>query len=214
MSRTRTASIYSSRKRIPQMGKTWFISAAAVLGALALSGTAQAADTVGTITVNGTVSPKCTVTTFAATQTIGDLDDSTTGQLKSSLSALDASSTTYNSDFSLVCNGSNAGVSVTATSLTTSGAAPTGYANAVGFTGRAAFKLINASDNALSTKNYDATSAVGGGTANASALGAGKFLQNTSNNLRVSTFGFTSAASAVLIAGSYTGSVVVTITPN
>ena len=195
------------------------ITATVAAGALLLmAGTAAAQSTTGTITINGSVAPKCAVTaggsggTFAATVELGELSGAD-GTLLASLAATPAASTPFTSNFSLKCTGSNVGVSVTASALQhmAAGAAPTGYTKTINLTGRASIDLVGAATTPLIV---DDLSSSGGATT--SSFGNGAFLANTSNNVRVSAFGFNTApnASNILVAGSYVGTVVVVLTPS
>jgi len=197
--------------------KRFLTAASAALALAALAGQALAADAVGTVTVNGTVASKCTVvtggtsggTSFSSSFTApGDLADSV-GHL-----AFSGSFTTVgDGDFQINCNKANPTITLSATSMTTAGSAPTGYANSVTYKAYADIKTINAS-NTTGTVTRSTTS---GGSANGpTALGSGLYLQNVANNvvIRADTFAVgTGNASDILVAGSYQGVITLTITP-
>lgn len=169
----------------------------------------------GTITLNGSVASKCAVMpggasggTFAATVELGELAGAD-GLL---LPGLTTTPTTANtSSFTLKCTGANLGVSVASTALdnTTTTSAPSGYTETVNFLGRATLDVVTGSSTTTAFVE-DAS----GGTATSANLGAATFLANAPNNVKVSAYGFNTATSAVLLAGGYTGQIVVVLTPN
>lgn len=188
------------------------IASAAAIALLGAAGSAFAQSALdGTVTINGSVASKCTATGgFTDTQDLSELADAD-GLLSTTHSGTTAGAPAFTSNFTVRCTGANAGVSVTSTALTTATTAPTGYTNTVNFTGRGAFDLVHAT-NGASTLNVDDDSSVAAATTD--SFGAANFLANTTNNVRVSAYALNTAASALLVAGSYTGSIVVTITPS
>lgn len=191
--------------------KSLLISTSAAIGLMAIAGAASAQDLDGTISITGSVASKCTASGgFTDTQDLNELTDAD-GELAAALAATTAGAPAFTSNFTVDCTGANAGVSVTSTALTVSGTAPTGYTNTVNFTGRAAFDLVSPSA-ADSTLNVDDDSSVAAATTD--SFGAANFLANTTNNVRVSAYAFGTTAGAQLLAGSYSGQIVVTITPS
>lgn len=189
------------------------IAPIAALGMIGAAGAAHAAVTeaTGTVTINASVESKCTASGgFTDTQTIGELAD-VDGKLSSSHTGATAGSPEFTSDFTVVCTGANAGVSVTSSALqvTPSATAPTGYTDTVNFTGRASFDLIDTSST-TSTLDVDDTSSSAGATAD--SFGSGKFLQNASDNVHISAYALTSSGD-LLLAGDYQGKIEVTVTP-
>jgi hypothetical protein len=190
--------------------------AAVGAAALATAGTAAAQVTTGTITITGTVSPKCSVTTggaggtFGATVNLGEIAGAD-GLLRPDLGSSAAATPATSSSFTLKCTGSNVGVSVTSTALDNLGAAsaPAGYTETVNFIGRASIDLVGA---AVTPLNVDDSSSAAGATT--SSFGPGAFLANAADNVRVSAYGFNTAPSAILLAGSYSGQIVVVLTPS
>ena len=192
------------------------LTAAAALGLCAIAGAASAADAVGTITLNGHVGSACTViqggsgTTFGATFDLGELTDGSTGHLRSDIKAgSPISGLTFN--FTLVCSGANEGVSVRSTALTNAATAPTGYSNAVDFTGNAHFLLVSSGG----ASTLDVANLTTAAAATTNSFGASNFLQNVNNNVVVSAYSFAAhGGDNLLVAGSYAGSIVVDITPS
>jgi hypothetical protein len=192
--------------------KNALISTVAILGALALVGAAHAATT-GTITITGSVAAKCSVTTFSDSAAIGELAG-TNGQLDATLAATSAASPKFTKDFTLFCTGSNADISVTSAAMTASVAAPpAGYTKTVNFTSRAAFNLVHATS-AATTVTVDDLSSVAGATTG--TFGGGYFLKNDATaNVHVSAYAFTTGGTDILVADpTYTGSIVVALTPH
>ena len=192
------------------------LTAAAALGLCAIAGAASAADAVGTITLNGHVGSACTViqggsgTTFGATFDLGELTDGSTGHLRSDIKAgSPISGLTFN--FTLVCSGANEGVSVRSTALTNAATAPTGYSNAVDFTGNAHFLLVSSGG----ASTLDVANLTTAAAATTNSFGASNFLQNVNNNVVVSAYSFAAhGGDNLLVAGAYAGSIVVDITPS
>lgn len=168
---------------------------AATLGLAASPAFAQS--TSGTINITGSVAPKCSVTAGGGifNDDLGELAD-INGALRT-IARLDHS-------FTVACSSANANVTVDADALATAGAAATGYANTIAFTGEA--KVERAGTTALTVTN--ATSAA------ATTLPTNAYLANSADNVTISAYNFSTAnATDKLIAGSYSGKVVVTITP-
>lgn len=194
--------------------KRILICSAAVLGLAALAPAANAADLEGAITITGSVQAKCTAGAgFTDSYAIPSDMSAANGELDSGLSGSDASSPVFTKTFTIDCTGANAGVSVEATALVldSSPGAPSGYSDTVNFTGRASFDLVSPSA-ADSTLDVDDDSSVSGATSD--SFGAANFLANTSDNVRVSAFAFDAGTSKQLMAGDYSGKIVVTITPS
>ena len=192
--------------------------AAVFVGALASSAAASAQTATGTITINGSVARKCAVTaggtggSFSDTVSLGELAGSD-GTLLASLGSTSAASPAFTSSFTLKCTSANMGVSVTASPMrnTAGPAAPSGYTNTINIFGRAAIDLVGGGVTPLLV---DDSSAAAGATTD--TLGAGNFLANIANNIRVSAFGFNTSpnTSDLLVSGAYTGTIVVVLTPS
>lgn len=177
---------------------------------------ALAADTTGTLTVTGNVASKCTVISGGTTGSLAfgsnfggatELSDSS-GHLISNFGAFTSSGT---GDFQINCNKANPSITLAATSMTTSAAAPTGYANTISYKAFADIAAISAA-NATSTVTRSTDS---GASTGPTGLGNGLYVQNTSNNVVIRANSFsTTAPSDVLVAGAYSGTITVTLTPS
>lgn len=188
------------------------IAISTLASAIALAATpAQAQSVSGTVTINGTVGAKCLVTDagddpnpdFGGIVDLGALDD-TDGTLRT-ISPIAASSDLNNLGFRIVCTTANPVVSVTAAPMTTAATAPTGYANTVHFTADTDFDVIGGTDEFQVVTDGTATN--GGSLTDRLATGA--------DNVRVDLSNFhTPGASDVLVAGSYTGTVSITVSPS
>jgi hypothetical protein len=193
--------------------KHLLLATTAAVGVLAAASSASAADLLtGTITLTGHVDSKCSVvpnggTTFGASHDLGDISQSN-GTLRANMQTTTA--TTADS-FQVSCTGANLGVHVNADAMTNATAAPAGYASTVNFTGRAVFQRVNAAGPvaALTVDNVSGTATTD------NTLGAGNFLAATPANITISTFSFTTGTNTeLLVAGGYSGQVVVTVTPS
>ncbi len=185
--------------------------------ALALTAVPVAAQsTTGTIVINGSVAAKCAATpggsTFGDTVGLSELADAN-GLLVAALSGSSAAAPAFSRSFSLTCTGSNFGVSVEAQTLanTNVALAPTGYARAADFTGRVSLDLVSPSAGA-STFNLDDDSTVAGASTGSS--GPANFLANSAGNVRVSGYGFSTPAGAIMVAGPYEGRIIITVSPS
>ena len=194
----------------------WVASATAALVMALAAGTASAADAVGTLTVTGTVASKCTVITggtaggvlfssnFGATTELSD----SSGHLISNFGAFTSNGA---GDFQINCNKANPSITLAASPMTTTDAAPTGYANTVSYT---AYADIGAISGANATSTVTRTVASGASTG-PTGLGSGLYVRNIANNVvvRADTF-HTAAPSDILVAGSYSGTITLTLTPS
>ncbi|WP_025559985.1 hypothetical protein [Sphingomonas sp. UNC305MFCol5.2] len=172
--------------------------AVVVAATAALPAAAQSASATGTVTVNGSVADRCQFTTPSAVINAGELalqgSGSTAGKLDTS--KLDGQTRT------LVgwCNGTAASMSVEAQPLvdtTFVGAAPTGFDSVVNYSASALANSATASDTSMTA---------GAGT----AVPVGLF----TGNVVVTLAGSSSPTGGILVAGSYSGQVLVTLTPN
>lgn len=180
--------------------------------AAATASPAWAQSVSGTVTINGTVGEKCIVTDagddpntdFGGIVDLGALDD-TDGTLRS-IAAISASSDLANLGFRVVCTTATPSVSVTAAPMVNASAtAPTGYANTVHFTADANFSVVGGTDSFQVVTDGTATN--GGALSNRLATGP--------DNVQVDLSNFhTPAATDVLTAGTYTGTVSITISPS
>lgn len=154
---------------------------------------ASAANVTGTVTVNGSVAGRCQFTLGSATITIPELSDTSTG-------VLDAS-TVNGRNVALTgwCNGATSNMAVEAQPLLNATAAPAGFTNRVDYTATA-----TAHPAAGNVSANDTTTVAGPGT----GVPVGVF----SSDIDVA-LSSASSTGAKLIAGAYTGQVLVTLTP-
>ncbi|MND52766.1 hypothetical protein D3C87_947490 [compost metagenome] len=170
---------------------------AAALGLAASPAFAQS--TSGTINITGSVAPKCSVTAGGGVfnEALGELADAN-GVLRS-ITRMDHS-------FTVACSSASANVTVDADALAITGgpAAPTGYSKSIDFTGEAVVQRAGTTD--LTVSNLT--------TAAATTAPTNAYLANATDNVTISAYGFaTTSPTDKLIAGSYSGKVVVTIAP-
>ena len=188
------------------MKKIAFLAAAAC-AAIAAPAMAQSSAT-GTITLNGTVANKCSVTsapagsTFAQTVNFGELAQAN-GTLRSGLAG---EFTTAAVQATVVCNTGTPKVAVDANPMVNvTTAAPTGYANTINYTASVAVTATGANAGPFTNSTLAAA---------APATAVGSALANSANNVVITTNTYaTPAATDILVAGSYTGTIVVVISP-
>ena len=173
---------------------------------------AQVLDVTGTVTIQGTVGDKCIVTDegddpspdFGGFIDLGALDDAD-GTLRD-IGTISASSDLDNLGFRVVCTTATPSVTVTAEPMVNpSATAVTGYANTVHFTADANFSVVGG------TNNFEVdtvTGATTGGTLS-NRLATGE------DNVQIDLSNFrTPGTTDVLTAGTYTGTVSITISPS
>lgn len=168
------------------------ICIAAPLALAAMPALAQNAT--GTVNINGSVAGRCLFTTPSQTIDLGELalpgTDTAAGRLD--LTKVNGQSTT------LVgwCNNSAASMTVEATKLTNPASAASGFTNSIDYRATATANSISATDT---------TTVAGAG----SPSNVGMFAGNIGVSLSDAT-----SDSSILVAGSYTGLVTVTLAPN
>lgn len=187
------------------MKKIAFLAAAAC-AAIAAPAMAQSSAT-GTITLNGTVANKCSVTsapagsTFAQTVNFGELAQAN-GTLRTGLAA---DFTTAAVQATVVCNTGTPKVAVDANPMVNVATAPTGYANTINYTASVAVTATGANAGPFTNSTLAAA---------APATAVGSALANSANNVVITTNTYaTPAGTDILVAGSYTGTIVVVISP-
>lgn len=180
-----------------------FVAAILVAAAATVSVPAYAQAT-GTVVVNGTVAPKCTaVQPISGTINLGELATAD-GTIDQAFSKATSGLTT---NFTVRCNGSNPNLSVEARPLVNSAAATgvAGYTNTVHYTARLAAKGASGS---TTTTVADRSLQAGATTGR-----VGDRLAAVANNVSLSIAeGATESATAILEAGTYSGTVDITIT--
>lgn len=153
--------------------------------ALAQSGTAT-----GTVLIDGTVTGRCMFTLPNKTISLGELSLLSNGKLD--VSKVNGRSETLNG----WCNNTAATMTVTTTQLTTPTSAPSGFDNRVDYTATATAGAISTNDTSL-TAGAGASSTVG----------------LFSGDIVVVPSAASSPNNGLMVAGTYTGNVVVTLTP-
>lgn len=177
----------------------------AIAASAAIAAPAMAQSVTGTITLNGNVATKCSVTpgngsTFAQTVDFLELSQAN-GTLRTGLTT----------DFgtrsaTVVCNTGTPKIAVDANPLATGGAAPAGYDNSIDYTASVAVTTTAANLGPFT----NATTAV---PSPATAIGGGS-LANSANNINITTTGYaTNNATDILVAGAYTGNIIIVISP-
>lgn len=177
----------------------------------------------GIVNITGTVPSQCSVVTggtaggnsFGATFALTQMVDNV-GHLSPSPTSFTTGAVLGN--FQINCTKANPLVQITARSMTIGGTSspatpPTGYDDVVGYHAYADFATVVA-PSTTGTVTKDVVSSVVGASSTQTDLGGPTvYLQNTSNNVIVRADTFTAAPGAIIIAGSYTGTITVTITP-
>lgn len=200
------------------MSMKFAITAGVFAGALAmLTGAALAADATGSVSVTGFVNGKCTVqppsegNNFSGTIPLGALDG-TNGHISSTLTGSTISGASLS--FTVVCNSSAPSITLSATQMGDSVAAPTGYTSAVDYTARLDLAETTGSE-AFTYATAGSPPATAGALANP--------LSGGTNNVTVSVNSLNTdggANTSILTAGNYgsaaggTGGIIsVTIAP-
>lgn len=159
------------------------------------------AQATGTITLTGTVGEKCFV---IGTAIGGNVDflalDQANGTLRTGLD------TDFGTKaFTVKCTSTNPTVSVTASPLATGAAAGTGYDNSIDFNATVTVDRAAGGTTAVTDSSTVAAATTGQ---------VGDRLANATGNVRVTTSSYaTNAATDLLVAGTYNGSIAITITP-
>ena len=169
-----------------------------------LIGTPAFAQATGTVVINGTVAPKCTaIDPINGTISLGELAR-TDGTVDKTFSAAPNGLSRM---FTVRCNGSNPQLSVEARSLVNAAAtnSPNGYTNTVDYTAKLSAKSATGSTTAVSDLSLN-----GGAT---TGLIGGRLAAEANNVTLTISDGITSNSTAILEAGTYTGSVDIIIAP-
>ena len=173
---------------------------------LALPQAAFAQQATGTINLTGTVTGRCSVVgggqAFSETINLGELAGPD-GRLRADLT--DASPDAIRS-FSLVCTSATPSVELSAERLTTGTTAPAGYANNIDYTAQVA--VLQASGSPPDITYTTASSLPAPTNVQLTAP-----LANAADNVTIRVHSFGTAAGALLVAGSYTSVIHITITP-
>jgi hypothetical protein len=174
------------------MRKLWMIAVPMALAAIP-----AAAQTTGTVNVDGSVAGRCLFTTPSATISVGEMAVQGTGSTAGKLNAAVIEGQTR----TLVgwCNGSASTMSVETLPLMNTGfapAAPTGFDKRVDYTATAVANAVSADD-----------SSIAGGAGAASTVGL------FTGDVAVTLSGASSPTGGLLVAGTYQGQVIVTLSP-
>lgn len=163
---------------------------AAPLALLASPALAQSTDVTGTVSIDGSVAGRCMFTVPNKTISLGEISLASNGKLD--VSKVNGRSETLTG----WCNNTAASMTVTTTQLTNSTAAPTGFDNRVDYTATATTGSTSANDSSLT-----------GGAGSPSSVGL------FSGDITVVLSAASSPNNALMVAGTYNGNVVVTLTP-
>ena len=158
--------------------------------AMLAAGPALAQSATGTVAIDGSVANRCMFTLPNATISLGEISLVSNGKLDPA--KVNGKSATLNG----WCNGTASTMTVTSTQLTTPTAATTGFDNRVDYTGTAVANAVSGSDSSL---------AAGAGT----PVTVGQF----SGDIVVTLSAASSPTGGLMVAGTYTGNVQVTLAP-
>ena len=158
--------------------------------ALLAASPALAQSATGTVAIDGSVANRCMFTLPNATISLGEISLVSNGKLDPA--KVNGKSATLNG----WCNGTASTMTVTSTQLTTPTAATTGFDNRVDYTGTAVANAVSGSDSSLTA---------GAG----SPVTVGQF----SGNIVVTLSAASSPTNGLMVAGTYTGNVQVTLAP-
>ena len=182
----------------------YLLTAAVVL---ALPQMALAQQATGTINLTGSVAGRCSVVgggqAFSETINLGELAGPD-GRLRADLT--DASPDAVR-NFSVVCTSATPRVRLSATRLATGTTAPTGYANNIDYTAQVA--VLQASGTPPQITYTTASSLPAPTNVQLTAP-----LANTADNVTIRVYSFGTDAGALLVAGSYSSVIHVTISPS
>ena len=188
-----------------EMKKIVLTALAATTAFIALPAAAQTVT--GTVTLTGSVAPKCSVqpgagSTFSRSVNFNELSQAN-GTLRTGLSADFAAAV---ADVQIVCNTNTPTVTVTSLPLATGAAAAAGYDNSIDYT---AHVLVSKAGGGTTLVDDDSNPLTGTGP---TAVG-GALLNGTNVNITADNFR-TNAASDLLVAGSYSGTITIVIAPS
>lgn len=144
----------------------------------------------GTVDINGSVAGRCMFTVPNKTISLGEISLASNGKLDvSKVNGRNETLTGW-------CNNTTASMTVTSTALTNGTSAPTGFDNRVDYTATAVTGSTSANDSSVTA---------GAGAASNVGLFTGDIVVTLSNA--------SSPNNGLMVAGGYTGNVVVTLTP-
>lgn len=174
---------------------------------LVLPHAAFAQQTTGTINLTGSVTGRCSVVgggqAFSETINLGELSGGD-GRLRADLT--DASPDAVR-NFSVVCTSATPRVRLSATRLATGTTAPAGYANNIDYTAQVAVLQASGTPPQIT---YTTASSLPAPT----DVQLTSPLANAADNVTIRVYSFSTGAGALLVAGSYTSVINVTISPS
>jgi hypothetical protein len=189
--------------------KKTFIGIATLTAASLVAGSSFAQTVTGSVEVRGSVAPKCRVapgsgSTFSGLIDFGALDkaDGTLDTAKA-----DQNATIVTGAFRVLCSGGATTATISATPMINAAAAPGGYTNVVGYTAKATISLASGGPAAPTIASGLTTTG-----ATSAVVPLGMLSAAAGNNIVVSAGTLTSSGD-VLVAGGYTGNIIVTINP-
>jgi hypothetical protein len=198
--------------------KKLLISTALIAFGLTFAGQASAQVVTGTVNLTGSVGVACRVvsggllngSTFGATIALGELADTATGTLRTIANTTVGGGAGAN-NFQVNCSGATVTAAISRSLLQTGAVAPAGYASSIDYVAAATVLLATGS----LTVDTDAA------TAPTASTTSGARVRVAPNNIVITVSDFvanpddlaTPAATALLVAGTYTGAVTLTLTP-
>jgi hypothetical protein len=191
--------------------KKTFLTIATIAATTVIAGSAfaQAAAVTGSVEVKGTVGAKCRVAPGAGSTFSGVIDfgalDKADGTLDTAKADQNASVVT--GAFRVLCSGGATNATISATPMINTATAPAGYTNTVGYTATATISLAGGGSAAPTIASGLTPT---GATSAATPLG---LLSAAAGPNIVVSAGTLASSGDVLVAGSYTGNITVTINP-
>ncbi|MFO1255489.1 MAG: hypothetical protein U1E37_07445 [Sphingomonadaceae bacterium] len=163
----------------------------AALPAVLAASPALAQSATGTVDITGSVAGRCMFTLPNKTISLGEISLASNGKLDvSKVNGRNETLTGW-------CNNTAASMTVTSTQLTTPTAATTGFDNRVDYTATATANSVSATDTSLTA-----------------GAGSGSTVGQFSGDILVTLSAASSPTNGLMVAGSYTGNVQVTLTPS
>lgn len=156
---------------------------------------ALAQDSTGTVSIDGSVAGRCLFTTPSKTISLGELALSGSGTTAGKLDVAKVNG--RNETLIGWCNNAAATMTVTATELTNTATAASGFDNRIDYTATAAANAVNADDSSV---------VAGAGTPVDVGMFAGDVVVTLSDAA--------TPGGGLLVAGDYSGNVTVTLAPN
>ncbi|MDE1918926.1 MAG: hypothetical protein KGJ57_22735 [Sphingomonadales bacterium] len=183
----------------------FFLSSAALLlpamMAVPAVANAQSASATGTVSINGSVAGRCSFTLDNGVISLGELSQGSTGAAPGHLDAAKVNG--QQKTLTGWCNGSGATMSVLAEPLWNTATASAGFDNRVDYTATATANSQNATD----------TSTDAGAIGTTGSAGTPVNVNMFTGNVVVTLSNSSTPTSGLMVAGNYSGQVVVTLTP-